>query len=138
MKLRITDALLIRFGLVRKKESDEAIKVFRGMANRDSTLAATLVDECRRLQQDNDTLSEDNARLIEENERVAAQFDSLKGGEDRERRLKKEAQDLICYLYELLSADPRQPGTGAAKALNEILEFWHEDTEYEFSEDDDG
>lgn len=135
--MRIADTLLIRLGLVRKKESDETIRVFRSMADRDSTLAATLVDECRRLQQDNDALSDENAKLIEENERVAAQFDSLKGGEDRERRLKKEAQDLICCLYELLSADPRQPGTGAAKALNEILEFWHEDTEYESSEDDD-
>lgn len=135
--MRIADTLLIRLGLVRKKESDEAIKVFRGMADRDSTLAATLMDECRRLQQDNDALSDENAKLIEENERVAAQFVSLKDEVIRVQRYREEALTLINRLYNLLTEDPRQPGTGAAKAYNEILEFWREDTEYEFSEDDD-
>lgn len=129
--MRIADTLLIRFGLVRKKESDEAIKVFRGMADRDSTLAATLVDKCRRLQQDNDALSDENAKLTEENERVAGLIREAELTAKYERWWKEDAFELVRRVYHLLTEDPRQPGTGAAKAYNEILEFWRENEDEE-------
>lgn len=93
--------LLNKMGLVKKSDYD----ALRRMWNNDSRLAASLMEECQRLQRDNDELSDENARLISDNEGAAARIACANRNSDFYMQNAKEAGRVIQDVFEALTDD---------------------------------
>lgn len=123
MRFPCFDDLLHRLGLMRKADVDKTVAAIRRQAKQDARLAATLAEECHRLQEDNDQLSDENARLIGDNEGAAARISASQYTSDMYRKELAAAHKVIEDVFDAL----RQPLPDVSGACNIISRYWNDD-----------